>query len=87
MRLDVETPPLTPSQDMLMSAYRDGSLQERSNKLTIESGHGRLKRHNGSYVDIGGSSGGFVRYVLDDWRPPDVSDFSYWEDWRATRGT
>ena len=86
-RLHVETPPLTRAQDLVLCAYLDGSLQEKANELTKESGHGRLKRQDGSYVDIGGSTGGFVRYVLDDWRPPDVSDFSYWEDWRTTPGT
>ena len=28
-----------------------------------------------SFVDIGGSTGGFVRIVLDDWKPPDLAAF------------
>ena len=39
------------------------------------SGHGRLKKEDHSFVDIGGSTGGFVRTVLDDWEPPDLADF------------
>ena len=38
------------------------------------------KGEDDSFVDIGGSTGGFVRTVLDDWGPPDLSDFD--GDWR-----
>ena len=49
--------------------------QAQANKLTMISGHGRLKQEDDSFVDIGGSTGGFVRTVLDDWEPPDLVDF------------
>jgi predicted rRNA methylase YqxC with S4 and FtsJ domains len=44
--------------------------------LTRLSGHGRLRKSNGEFIDIGGSTGGFVRTVLDDWEPPDFNDFN-----------
>ena len=40
------------------------------------SGHGRLKKEDDSFVDIGGSTGGFVRTVLGDWEPPDLAEFA-----------
>ena len=43
--------------------------------ITMISGRGRLKKEDHSFVDIGGSTGGFVRTVLDDWEPPDLADF------------
>ena len=41
----------------------------------MASGHDRLKKEDRSFVDIGGSTGGFVRTVLDDWEPPDLAEF------------
>ena len=41
----------------------------------MTSGHGRLKKADQTHVDIGGSTGGFVRTVLDDWETPDLTDF------------
>ena len=55
--------------------YQSGELRKEANKLTKISGHGRLKKEDDSFVDIGGSTGGFVRTVLDDWEPPDLADF------------
>ena len=58
-----------------MQEYESGVLRKQANKLTMISGHGRLKKEDHSFVDIGGSTGGFVRTVLDDWEPPDLADF------------
>ena len=39
-------------------------------KTTRASGHGRLRNQDGTVQDIGASTGGLLRTVLDDWRPP-----------------
>ena len=65
----------SPKQQQVLEDYQSGELRMKANNLTMKSGHGRLKRKDDSFVDIGGSTGGFVRTVLDDWEPPDVADF------------
>ena len=67
--------PLTHEQKRVLEAYRSGELRKEANRLTKISGHGRLKKEDDSYMDIGGSTGGCVRIVLDDWEPPDFEDF------------
>ena len=67
--------PLNPKQLRVLQEYQSGELRRQANKLTMISGHGRLKKEDHSFVDIGGSTGGFVRTVLDDWEPPDLADF------------
>ena len=66
---------LNPEQLRVLQEYQSGELRRQANKLTMISGHGRLKKEDDSFVDIGGSTGGFVRTVLDDWEPPDLADF------------
>ena len=58
----------------LINKLRDGTLVSQANQLTRESGHGRILRADGSFVDIGGSTGGIVRTILYDWTLPDVPD-------------
>ena len=65
---------LHPDQMELVSKLRDGTLDKEVARLTKESGHGRFKREDGSFVDIGGSTGGFTRAVLDNWTPPNLDD-------------
>ena len=48
------------------------TLRIEANKATRAFGHGRLKHRDGSFTDIGGSSGGVTRTVLDDYQPPIV---------------
>ena len=67
--------PLNRDQLRVLQEYQSGELRRQANKLTMISGHGRLKKEDDSFVDIGGSTGGFVRTVLDDWEPPDLADF------------
>ena len=67
--------PLNYQQRRVLQDYQSGALLLEANKLTMISGHGRLKKEDDSFVDIGGSTGGFVRTVLDDWEPPDTADF------------
>jgi predicted rRNA methylase YqxC with S4 and FtsJ domains len=66
---------LNTKQLRVLEEYQSGELRRKANKLTMVSGHGRLKKEDDSFVDIGGSTGGFVRTVLDDWEPPDLADF------------
>ena len=67
--------PFTDRQLEVLDQYRSGWLRKEANKRALWSGHGRLKRGDDSFVDIGGSTGGLVRTVLDDWGPPDLTDF------------
>ena len=60
----------------LLRDLDNGKLLHEANTLTRLSGHGRLRKSNGEFIDIGGSTGGFVRTVLDDWEPPDFNDFN-----------
>jgi hypothetical protein len=66
---------LNPKQLRVLQEYQSGILRRQANNLTMASGHGRLKKEDRSFVDIGGSTGGFVRTVLDDWEPPDLAEF------------
>ena len=65
---------LNPDQLELVSKLHDGTLEKEAARLTKISGHGRFKRRDGTYVDIGGSTGGFTRTVLYDWTPPNLDD-------------
>ena len=60
-------------QDMVTHLH-DGSLISKANRLTMESGHGRLRCRGGTFVDIGGSTGGHTRTVLFDWTPPKLTE-------------
>ena len=66
---------LSRKQQDLLALYDNGSLLAEANRLTRISGNGRLRRSDGSFVDIGGSTGGYTRTVLYDWEPPDVTEF------------
>ena len=70
-----EAKPLTRKQLRVLQDYQSGELRKEANRLTLDSGHGRLRKEEKSFVDIGGSTGGFVRTVLDDWEPPDIAKF------------
>ena len=65
---------LNREQLRVLEKYQSGELRRQANKLTIMSGHGRLKKEDHSFVDIGGSTGGFVRTVLDDWEAPALDE-------------
>ena len=66
---------LSRKQEDLLALYDNGTLLVEANRLTRISGNGRLRRSDGSFVDIGGSTGGYARTVLHDWQPPDVTEF------------
>ena len=58
-----------------MELYDAGTLVAEANRLILMSGNGRLRRSDGTFVDMGGSTGGYTRTVLYDWEPPDVTEF------------
>ena len=56
----------------VLSDFDSGKLCLQANEATKASGHGRLKKADGTFVDIGAETGGATRTILDDWVPPDV---------------
>ena len=58
--------PLTLMQDGFLTFYDDGSLRARANRLTLLAGNGRMHYADGTWEDIGGTTGGCRRPVLDD---------------------
>ena len=52
----------------------DGSLLRRTNEAVAAYGHGTL-RHGHERVEIGGSTGGVTRFLLDGYAEPDVATF------------
>ena len=67
--------PFIARQREVLDQYRSGWLRSEANRLTLISGHGRLTRADDTFQEIGGSTGGFLRTVLDNWKPPDLTDF------------
>ena len=52
----------------------DGSLLRRTNEAVAAFGHGTL-RQGGESIEIGGSTGGVTRFLLDGYAEPDVATF------------
>ena len=52
----------------------DGSLLRRTNDAVAAYGHGTL-RHGDETVEIGGSTGGVTRFLLDGYAEPDIYPF------------
>ena len=74
-----EASALTRKQLDLLKQYDSGELLREVNRLTLLSGNGRLRRSDGSHVDIGGSTGGWTRKTLYGWTPPDTKEFQLFE--------
>ena len=53
----------------------DGSLLRRTNKAVAAYGHGTIRRHDGAWLEIGGSTQGVTRLLLDNCAEPDVDSF------------
>ena len=66
--------PLHADQLKLVSKLHDGTLEKEAARLTKISGHGRFKRGDGTFISVGGSTGGFTRAVLYNWTPPNLED-------------
>ena len=58
------TDTLSRKDNELVARYYDDSLRKEANVFTLESRNGRLYGPHGEVLDIGGSTGGYVRGVL-----------------------
>ena len=65
----------TPRQLELLDRYDNGELLTIRNNAIQALGHGRLINTRGETLDIGGSTGGGSRRILDSWHPLDVEQF------------
>ena len=70
--LEVET--FTQKELEVLQQWDSGELRTNRNNSIVALGHGRLRTARGDYLDIGGSTGGGSRRIIDGWQPP---------DWRA----
>ena len=70
---------LTRKQPDLLKQYDSGELLNQVSRLTLLSGNGRLRGSDGSHVDIGGSTGGWIRKKLYGWTPPDTKEIQLFE--------
>ena len=59
----------------MLERWETGESLRRRNRVVGALGHGRLRTARGDYLDIGGSTGGGARRVLDSWQPPDWREF------------
>ena len=69
------TDTLSRKDNELVARYYDDSLRKEANVFTLESRNGRLYGPHGEVLDIGGSTGGYVRGVLQQWEEPDTQAF------------
>jgi hypothetical protein len=75
-------------QQQHLSPYQEKQVEhlhrllDEANRLTRISGHGRVYQRNGSFTAIGGSTGGFTRAALYDWKAPIIED----ESWNQSDG-
>ena len=54
----------------------NGSLLDRTNEAILAYGHGMLRSADGNdTLEIGGSTGGMSRYLLDGYEEPDLATF------------
>ena len=58
----------------LFEDFDSGDLQRWWNLAMVRAGHGRLRRA-GEHLDIGGSTGGGSRRLIDNWEMPDWREF------------
>ena len=65
----------TQKQLEVLEKWDSGQLLAERNKSIADLGHGRLQTASGDFLDIGGSTGGGSRRIIDGWKPPDWSDF------------
>jgi hypothetical protein len=70
-----EVPTLTRKQLDVLRKWDSGELRVNRNQAIVALGHGRLRTAGGDYLDIGGSTGGGSRRIIDSWQPPDWRDF------------
>ena len=71
---EVEERHLESWQRKNLQMLEDGSLLLRTNEAVAAYGHGTL-RHGDETLEIGGSTGGVSRFLLDGYAEPDVATF------------
>ena len=54
----------TKEDENILALYYDDSLRIEANRPTLASGNGRLHQADGNFVDIGASTGGYIRKIL-----------------------
>jgi len=70
------SPPVFSSwQQNLLQWLDSGVLLRETNRAVSSWGHGRLRSAEGGHLDIGGSTGGGSRRIIDGWVPPDWRQF------------
>ena len=62
-------------QQRLLERLESGELLWRMNSAVGKWGHGRLETPDGHCVEIGGSTGGRTRKLVDNWAAPSFEDF------------
>ena len=62
------------SEDLLQW-WDSGVLLKKYNRAIADYGHGRLRFDAGDHLDIGGSTGGVSRRLIDGWVMPNWRDF------------
>ena len=53
----------------------DGSLLRSTNEAVAAFGHGTIRREDGETLEVGGSTGGLTRCLLDGYVEPDIATF------------
>ena len=61
----------------VLQLWDSGFLLTDMRKTIAEFGHGRLQNLVGDTLDIGGSTGGGSRRIIDNWVPPNWRDFLF----------
>ena len=73
---ELDTHHLTGPQQQNLAMLEDGTLLERTNEAISAYGHGKLRSpHGAEELEIGGSTGGLSRYLLDGYQEPDLATF------------
>ena len=65
----------TSRQFEVLERWDSGELRDNLNAAILALGHGRLRRAGGACMDIGDSTGGGARRIIDNWHPPDWREF------------
>ena len=66
----------------VLQKWDDGTLRKDRNDAVLALGHGRLENADGDYLDMGGSTGGGSRRIIDGWQPPCWRTFLKEDAWQ-----
>ena len=62
-------------QTVLVEQYESGRLMKELNEAKVAWGHGCLRSEDGDTLNIGGSTDGVSRCLIDAWRIPECQRF------------